>query len=344
MLSSTEPPVLTPPAGTSSSAQAPLQLEFYEPPLEFLRPGEGEPGPSCGATFFWRCVRCGHRLAIAARCLRRVCPNCGGTRWAWRQARVVLARMMAVKRKFLWPFGLRHVTVSFDNAEIPEDEATLRRQRKGVYSTLRAMGFVGGICVFHPWRKRCLECGASFEGGHPHTLGVEWVVSPHWHVIGLGKVDADKRPRGAFVKAIPRGKGRSWTATIKYVLDHAGVADNHHAYTWWGEFSYNKFPEADLSRFSTFRLGQDTERVCPFDGADLVVCFPGYEFREVLVRFPWLDEPPDGPCLCPNCPSEGNEPVEDTANSREDLARIQARQHHAPSHEGGIEGEWFQGE
>ena len=114
-------------------------------------------------------------------------------------------------------------------------------------------------------------------------------------------MDADKRPPSVFVKAIPRGKGRSWTATIKYILDHAGVAKDHHAYTWWGEFSYNKFPRLDLERFGTFRLGQDTERVCPFDGAELVVHFPGQEFREVKERFPWLNEPPDLGCRCRNC-------------------------------------------
>lgn len=290
------------------TAQVSLQLEFREPRLAFLRPGEGEPGPNCGASFFWRCVRCGHRLMIASRCLRRVCPNCGGTRWAWRQARAVLQRLQAVKRKFLWPYHLRHVAVSFDNAEIPENESTLRRQRREVYSTLKIMGFVGGIAAFHPWRKRCLACGARFEtSGCPacrERVGFEWVESPHWHVIGLGRVDADKRPSGVMVKSIPRGKGRSWTATIKYVLDHAGVAEDHHAYTWWGEFSYNKFPGPDLRRFSTFRLGQDTERVCPFDGAELVVHWPGYEFREVVTRFPWLNEPPDGillRCDCRNC-------------------------------------------
>ena len=212
---------------------------------------------------------------------------------------------MAVKRKFLWPHGLRHVTVSFDSAEIVEVESGLRIQRARVYSTLKAMGFVGGITAYHPWRKRCLGCGAVFEvKGCPECkerLGFEWVISPHWHVIGIGRVDADRRPAGAFVKAIPRGKGRSWTATIKYILDHAGVAKDHHAYTWWGEFSYNKFPRLDLERFGTFRLGRDTKRVCPFDGADLVVHFSGQEFMEVKIRFPWLNEPPDLPCRCKNC-------------------------------------------
>ena len=293
-----------------------LELEFHEPRLLFERPGSGSPGANCGLSFYWRCVQCGHRLMVASRCLRRVCPNCGGTRWAWRQARIVLQRLMAIKRKFLWPHGLRHVTLSFDDAEIPRRDSGLRRERAKVYSTLKAMGFVGGITAFHPWRKRCLACGAVFESAGCRSctarVGFEWVTSPHWHTIGIGRVDADKRPPGVFVKAIPRGKGRSWTATIKYVLDHAGVAKDHHAYTWWGEFSYNKFPRHDLERFGTFRLGQDTKRVCPFDGADLVVHFPGQEFREVKERFPWLNEPPDLACRCENClgnesPAKGKE-------------------------------------
>lgn len=222
--------------------------------------------------------------------------------------------MMAVRRKFLWPYQLRHVSVSFDNATIPATDSNLKRDRRKVYDTLKAVGFVGGITAFHPWRKRCIGCGKPHEARRCYScdteLGFEWVVSPHWHVIGMGRVDADKRPEGVVVKTIPRGKRRSWTATIKYILDHAGVAADHHAYTWWGEFSYNKFPETDLKRFSTFRLGQDTERVCPFDGAELVVNFPGYEFREVVERFPWLNEPPDGDllrCGCRNCtpPSPG---------------------------------------
>ncbi len=281
-----------------------LQLEFEEPRLAFLRPGEGSPGPNCGLSFYWRCVECGHRVMVASRCLRRVCPNCGGTRWAWRQARLVLERLMAVKRKFLWGHGLRHVTVSFDDAEVPLHDSNLKSDRRKVYETLKAMGFVGGISAFHPWRKRCLGCGESFESrgcrNGCRDLGFEWTESPHWHVIGLGRVDADKRPAGAFVKAIPKGKGRSWTATVKYILDHVGVAKDHHAYTWWGEFSYNKFSKGDLDRFRTFCVGQDTKRVCPFDGGRLVVHIPQYEFREVVDRFPWLNEPPDWGCRCEN--------------------------------------------
>ena len=212
---------------------------------------------------------------------------------------------MAIKRKFLWPYGLRHVTVSFDEVKVPHGNREFAAQRHQVYDTLKTMGFVGGITAYHPWRKRCIGCGAVFEvKGCPECkerLGFEWVVSPHWHTIGLGRVDADKRPEGVFVKAIPRGKVRSWTATIKYVLDHAGVAQDHHAYTYWGEFSYNKFPRLDLKRFVTFRLGQDTKKVCPFDGADLLPHFPGQEFREVKERFPWLNEPPDQGCRCENC-------------------------------------------
>jgi len=191
--------------------------------------------------------------------------------------------------------------VSFDDQAIPESKADFNALRNSVYRTLRSMGAQGGCLVFHPWRKRCIRCGAVFETrGCPrgHREGLEWVEAPHFHAILYGRVDADKRPAGAFVKTIvPKTKRRSWTATLKYVLDHCGVAEGAHALTWWGAWSYNRMPQARIERFGTFRLRQDTERICPHCGTQMVPLVTYEWAEEVRERFlmPWPGRgPPPG--------------------------------------------------
>ncbi len=297
------------------ASQGELEVTFEEPNLIFLRPGDGEEGPTCGDTFIWICPNCGEELAIAQRCMRRVCPNCGGGRWAWRQAKLIYQRLMVYKRTYNWHFGLRHLSVSFDDAPVDLTEEDLERERRRVYETLATMGFVGGEAAYHKWRKRCLQCGGIFEAGGCHpSVGFEWVESPHWHVVGFGRVDlwkcglkkgelthgsigphehvrACRTVEGAVVKIIPPGKGRSWVATIKYVLDHAAVADKHHAYTWFGELSYNKMNKnMELyERFFTFCLGQVTERLCPQCGTKMVPLVTIQWAEEMRERFsmPW---------------------------------------------------------
>ncbi len=212
---------------------------------------------------------------------------------------------MAWRAFYNWGYWPRHVVVSYDEQSTPKTETKFRRLRTQAYKDLKTMGVHGGLLVFHPWRKRCLQCGAIFEGGRctdGHRIGFEWLDGPHFHALVYGKVDHDRRPEGVVVKTVPPNKKRSRIATLKYVLDHAGLTEGLHGLTWFGSLAYTKFnskgPEA---RFLTLRLQQDTIRVCPFDKAEMVVHFPKFEFAMVVERFPWLNEPPDKGCRCENC-------------------------------------------
>ena len=89
---------------------------------------------------------------------------------------------------------------------------------------------------------------AGLEGGlmiyHPFSLNkktMTWIKRPHFHVVGFGWIHGDH------VKKISdeenwviknKGVRESLHATVYYQLSHAGVADNIHSITWFGDLGY----------------------------------------------------------------------------------------------------------
>ncbi len=67
----------------------------------------------------------------------------------------------------------------------------------------------------------------------------EWIVRPHFHILGFGWVINTKKisdSDGWVIKN--KGLRDSLHSTIYYQLSHAGVSDGVHAITWFGSLSY----------------------------------------------------------------------------------------------------------
>ncbi len=264
--------------------------------IVFERPGYGEPGATCGVPAPWFCPDHGVQW-VPSSCRRRECPDCVNP-WAWRAANRARERLAYGKKLYcIQRWGVRHVVVSFDDQRVPDSKVELDRQFRLVYRTVARMGLWGGLGIFHPWRKRCSECGGSLDCEakkrcHPGA-GLEWAIGPHFHVIGYGAVNASDRPRGAFVKSMPRR--RSIAGTIKYALDHCGIPlprdrpsidrevvpstfatsdapreRKWHTLRWFGAWSYNAFPrDATLTpRRDTW--GDEPSEKCPICGRGMI--------------------------------------------------------------------------
>ncbi|MFZ1990786.1 MAG: hypothetical protein WAW96_13575 [Alphaproteobacteria bacterium] len=106
------------------------------------------------------------------------------------------------------------------------DEATFKKARAQAIQTLKAMGAEGGAVVLHPWRHRAVD-GCT-----------KWYAGLHVHAIVYGRVDADKRPAGTFVRTT-RPAQKSVRGTFAYLLDHGGYYYKGHAVSWFGTLSYN---------------------------------------------------------------------------------------------------------
>ncbi|MDO5853586.1 MAG: hypothetical protein Q4Q62_06005 [Thermoplasmata archaeon] len=180
-----------------------------------------------GCGFKWqspaemRFTACGsdrsHYLKAARiHCWRLACANCGNDVALRRGAQVetrILAYADLEKRGGRKVPQLKHWVIS------PPQEWTIEVMRdvdrfallvQWVQLVMIDAGFLGGAMVFHPWRLQ----------------DEEWVLGPHFHVIGYGYVDNRRiyRKYGCVVKQVhPGEKIRSVRQTIAYLLTHAGL-------------------------------------------------------------------------------------------------------------------------
>lgn len=136
-------------------------------------------------------------------------------------------------------------------------------------------------------KKKCrlLADQAGIKGGlmiyHPFALDKKrmvWVTRPHFHIIGFGWVHDTKKiseDDGWVIKN--KGVRQSLHSTVYYLLSHAGVSDNIHSITWFGELGYRS-KYAELIRVEN----EEPNDNCPF--CDEVL------FNAVFVG---TDRPPD---------------------------------------------------
>jgi len=191
-------------------------------------PGHGKSYFDCGR---WRLKGClnveGHRqegllepmvgkifVRIFRRsCLRAECPICY-EKWAGKEAGKIEHRCEPI-----------HVIVS----PSPRDQFQLsfNELRQKCYSVSYSSGFLGGSCIFHPFRQR--------------KKSKKWYFSPHFHLIGFGWIRGAKsgyRRHGWVVKNA--GVRRTVSGTALYQLSHCGVYGKYHSVTWFGQLSYNR--------------------------------------------------------------------------------------------------------
>ena len=119
--------------------------------------------------------------------------------------------------------------------------------RKEAYIQVKESGFIGGSCVWHPFRE---------------TEDGRWYFSPHFHMFGYGWIQGTKKiyeNSGWVIKN--EGIRKTLHGTAMYQLSHAGIHKKFHTVTWFGRLSYNNLRCKKMPK---------KEDKCPLCGADLV--------------------------------------------------------------------------
>lgn len=205
---------------------------------DFPLVGHGIALPSCGTYVTLGCLNVGKHVGtdllgrdltgkavlkrVKISCFRPDCPVCSHD-WAVREARRVQKRLEA--------FGFRgrklkpiHVTVSVPSTDYSLNLDDLRLKAR---KSLKAVGFLGGILIYHP--KRFDQFGL-------------WYFSPHFHALGYGWISDTRKnyiESGFVVKNL--GIRKTVGGTAWYQLSHAGfLGGRKHIAVWFGLLSYNK--------------------------------------------------------------------------------------------------------
>jgi hypothetical protein len=224
-------------------------------------PSHGESYADCGSTLVKGCIHAedhhGQDLFGKSRegkifvrlfkrtCLRAVCPICY-EKWAGKEAIKAEQRLNAWFKGSCKKPHVVHVVVSPPKKwQNVKDYALLR---KVTYRILRKRGVIGGMLIFHPYRRnRELK---------------KWYWSPHFHVLCYGWIHGVARNfvlDGWIVKNL--GIRKTIRGTIMYVLSHCGIHNAYHSVTWFGKLSYNKLHVDYLDPL---------EEYCPLCGRKLV--------------------------------------------------------------------------
>lgn len=232
-------------------------------------------------------------------CFRSACEYCWLEKWLARESsratqriekyievfkHLQFARSPYLQRKYLKPI---HVIVSpswkdkFMRFDLLKAKARQLMEQAGIE---------GGLLIYHP-------AGLNKDSG-------QWVIRPHFHVVGFGWVVGTKKisdSDGWVIKN--KGLRDNLHSTIYYQLSHAGVSDEVHAITWFGSLGYR-------AKYSNlFKVDEEDESsFCDFCGCMLVDFTyvgqdrpPDYEFVGLVSGNDWkaletLDEAMDKKC------------------------------------------------
>ena len=206
-------------------------------------------------------------------CFRSCCEYCWLEKWLARESHRATQRIekyvevwkrvnhqshIFQYRKYLNPI---HVIVSPSwNDKFMSFDKLKNKARK----LINKAGIEGGLMIYHPF-------GLDKKTG-------QWVVRPHFHILGFGWVVDTKKIHesdGWVIKN--KGLRDSLHSTIYYQLSHAGVTDGVHSITWFGTLGYR-------AKYSlAYKIDNDDE--CGF--CDYCGC--------MLVNFEYVGqgEPPD---------------------------------------------------
>lgn len=223
--------------------------------FEWALPGHGEAYSDCGS---WRSKGClnvdehnqeGLCQDMAGKvfvrryrrtCMRAECPECYES-WAGKEAGKIEYRLQMSPKKY----RAIHLIVS------PPIRVWVRSSfeelRRKSYAISKESGFLGGSCIFHPFRE--------------DELTKDWYFSPHFHMIGFGWIERTKEGyerHGWVVKNA--GLRKTVSGTALYQLSHAGIHKKYHTVTWFGSLAYNKLRVAKK---------EPEKECCPICGQEL---------------------------------------------------------------------------
>jgi len=160
-------------------------------------------------------------------CFRSACEYCWLEKWLARESKRATLRIenyqkvikQIGKTRFTKPI---HVIISPSwNDKFMRFDLLKNKCRK----LADEAGIVGGLLIYHPF---------SLD-----KKKMKWVSRPHFHLIGFGWVHDTKKisdENGWVIKN--KGVRESLHSTVYYQLSHAGVSDNIHSITWFGELGY----------------------------------------------------------------------------------------------------------
>ena len=179
-------------------------------------PAHGIPKATCGHFMRSKTYGCpeGHEIhAKKCKCYQMDCPVCYPE--ALRRGAKRIAMHLDVANQLNGGlFKLHHVIASppqgwAEGMAVTKDG--FKALRKAVHGALMDCGAVGGVVLFHPYRKN--------KGGNT------WRIGPHFHALVFGRADSSKRPEGWVIKdkgAVPVERAG---AVAYYVLSHVGLAE-----------------------------------------------------------------------------------------------------------------------
>jgi len=166
-------------------------------------------------------------------CFRSACEYCWMEKWLARESRRATLRIENYQ-KVIKEIGKTRFTNPIHVIVSPAWKDKFMRYdllKKRCRELLDEAGIVGGLMIYHPF---------SLD-----KKKMKWVSRPHFHVIGFGWVHDTKKicdENGWVIKN--KGVRKSLYSTIYYQLSHAGVSDNIHSVTWFGELGYrSKYAE-----------------------------------------------------------------------------------------------------
>jgi hypothetical protein len=227
--------------------------------IEWSLPGHGEAYSDCGSWRFRGCLHVENHVQeglledhvgkayiemYKRSCARAVCPVCY-EKWAGKEAHKIEKRLAAVGRSM---GRVIHLTVSPSQKDV--FDLTYEHLRSKAYSIVRKNGFLGGSCIFHPFR----EDDQGF-----------WYFSPHFHMIGYGWIHGTKEgfeAHGWIVKNI--GVRETVSGTALYQLSHCGIHERFHSVTWFGRLAQNKLRlpfEREIEKHHCPMCGEDLEEL-----------------------------------------------------------------------------------
>jgi len=182
---------------------------------------------------------------IKQRCMKLSCPVCC---WDAINEKAITAtnKVWAVRQLnhpelFDRERVLQHIVISVPEREWEEiyTEEGFDRLRTQAMRIVSEIGIVGGVAVFHPFRRNGVDddkVGTEYIPTDSNNMDtMSWRLGPHFHVIGYGFVQQNSiawmsSHGGWLFKAIRTGKDKIVTkkqlyGTIRYVISHCGVCD-----------------------------------------------------------------------------------------------------------------------
>jgi len=166
-------------------------------------------------------------------CFRSACEYCWLEKWLARESRRATLRIENYQ-KVVKQLGKTRFTNPIHVIVSPSWKDKFMRfdlLKKKCREILTKSGVKDGLMIYHPF---------SLD-----KKKMRWVCRPHFHVIGFGWLlenNKNMNKDGWVIKN--KGVRDSLHSTVYYQLSHAGVSDNIHSVTWFGELGYrSKYAE-----------------------------------------------------------------------------------------------------